>query len=98
MTRMKTRMEAAAELYPWEEWSFRYARNLWNYGCHIAKADEKSWSRLLILENKIIKQDPSALFHPYRHSGRPKLRWDDYFSNFFVNIFRVSLIRIGYIF
>ena len=91
MVRMQTRMENATNLYAWEIWSKKYAKNLWNYGCHLAKSDERKWSKVITLESRCIKRDVAGLFHPYRGAGRPKLRWDDYFTNFFHQLVPTAL-------
>ena len=83
MSRMKIRIRNARSQYPFEDWSRRYACNLWRYGIHLTRKTSSHWERLLTLERQLMKNDESSPFVPYRSPGRPKRRWDDYFKHFF---------------
>ena len=87
MRRMNGRLEMASNLHHCKNWYIRYARNLWRYGEHLDDREDQHWSKLLILENRMIKKDPHRLFTPYRSVGRPKLKCDELLTRFFQNEF-----------
>ena len=83
MKRMNDRLENAQSLYYCEDWSSKYAKNLWKYAYHVACLGSEQWARVLTLESRKIRQDTDAIFAPFRSPGRPKLRLDDEFASFF---------------
>ena len=87
MRRMSLRLEHAQSLYYCEEWSTRYARNLWRYADYLVHHNHSHWAKLMTWGSRSMKEDPHALFAPHRYSGRPKTRWDDGLARFFETLF-----------
>ena len=87
MRRMKCRVEYAKNLHNFEDWSQKYARNLWNYALHLSTGHPHKWARLKSIELQSMKSDPYAVYVPNRDVGRPKARWDDLLSNFFLGLY-----------
>ena len=97
MSRMKIRMENARIQYDYEDWSVKYAKNIWNYAIHLSKMNNSHWGRLLTLDCQTQKFDPFSPYIPYRPPGRPRLRWDDHLRAFFDRIFPHSDLHWMYL-
>ena len=82
MKRMNQRMEHAEQLYTCKVWSNVFAEAQWRYVSHIIHGPISMWSRILCKFNWSTKDDPHAMFAPYRYSGHPHLRWDDHIHAF----------------
>ena len=68
-------------------------RNQWKYATHLATLDNGSWAKQLVLSSFTLKEDPYALYSPFRCAGRPHMRWDGYLRSFFSEHFPADYER-----
>ena len=83
MKRMIDRLNAAHELYPWQVWSMRFARDQWRIVHHPITGPYLVWARTLSKYNSNPHTDPVTAHSPFYRSPRhPRMRWDDNIHRF----------------
>ena len=79
---MNLRLEYAQSQHYLQSWTTAYAKHQWTYISHLLELSPTSWARQMARYPSEAISDPHAIYDPFRHPGRPRLKWDHYIEKF----------------